>query len=65
MTTVIPAPGNDGQGRASTYALYTLMKENPGYDIVIYPQYEMQSFIVQIFYSKRTVTVMARLGKIK
>jgi len=65
LTAVIPVLGNYGQGRVSTYALYTLMKENPGYDIVIYPQYEMESFIVPVFYSKRTVTVTARLGKIK
>lgn len=65
VSTAIPVLGDRGKGKVSSYALYNLMKNNPGYDIVIYPQYETTKFIIPIFYSKRTVKVTARLGKIK
>ncbi|HOP04479.1 MAG TPA: hypothetical protein PL017_03265 [Tenuifilaceae bacterium] len=65
VTAVIPVVGDFAKGRVSSYALHKLMEENPGYDIVIYPQYEKKTFIFPIFYSKRTVKVTARLGKIK
>lgn len=65
ISTVIPILGDRGKGKVSSYALYNLMKDNPGYDVVIYPQYESSKFIIPIFYSKRTVKVTARLGKIK
>jgi len=65
LATSIPVIGNYAKGKISSYALYNLMQENPGYDIVIYPQYEVKRFIVPVFYSKRTAKVTARLGKIK
>lgn len=65
FSAVIPVLGDHGKGRVSSYALYNLMKENPGYDVVIYPQFESKKFIFPIFYSKRVVKVTARLGKIK
>lgn len=65
ISTVIPILGDYGKGKVSSYALYNLMRDNPGYDVVIYPQYETKKFIIPIFYSKRTVKVTARLGKIK
>jgi hypothetical protein len=65
FSTVVPVLGDHGKGKVSSYALFNLMKENPGYDVVIYPQYESKKFIVPIFYSKRIVKVTARLGKIK
>lgn len=65
ISAVIPVLGDVKKGKVSSYALYKLMKENPGYDVVIYPQYETKKFIVPIFYSKRTVKVTARLGRIK
>lgn len=61
----IPVIGNNQKGRMSAYALYNLMRENPGYDFVIYPQFETERFYVPLFYSKRKVKVTARLGKIK
>jgi hypothetical protein len=61
----IPVIGNQQKGRVSAYALYTLMKENPGYDFVIYPQFETDRFFVPIFYSRRSVKVTGRLGQIK
>lgn len=65
ITTIIPVIGDIAKGKVSSYALHKLMQENPGYDIVIYPQYEKKSYIFPIFYSKRTVKVTARLAKIK
>jgi len=60
----VPVIGDYGKGVVSSYALYNLMQENPGYDVVIYPQYEADNFVVPIFYSKKTVKVTARLAKI-
>lgn len=65
LTAVVPVIGDFGKGKVSSYALYNLMQQNPGYDVVIYPQYETKKFIVPLFYSKRTVKVTARLGRIK
>ena len=65
LSTVIPVLGNYGKGKVSSYALYRLIKENPGYDVVIYPQYETKRKVIPIFYSKITVRVTARLGNIK
>ncbi|MFY0688865.1 MAG: hypothetical protein JXQ90_16970 [Cyclobacteriaceae bacterium] len=60
----IPVIGATKKGRVNSYAMYKLMKENPGYDIVIYPQFEQKNFFVPLLYSKRKVTVTARLGRI-
>lgn len=65
VSAVVPVLGDYQKGKVSSYALFRLMQENPGYDVVIYPQYESRKFIVPLFYSKRTVTVTARLGRIK
>ncbi len=61
----MPVIGDYGKGKVNSYALYNLMQQNPGYDVVIYPQYETKKFIVPLIYSKRTVKVTARLGRIK
>jgi len=65
LSAVIPVLGDLEKGKVSSYALFRLMKENPGYDVVIYPQYETKKFIFPIFYSKRSVKVTARLGRIR
>ena len=65
VSSVIPVVGDNRKGRVSSYALFNLMTENPGYDVVIYPQYEAKKFVFPFFYSKTTVIVTARLGKIK
>ena len=65
VSAVIPVLGDYGKGKVSNYALYNLMQENPGYDVVIYPQYEAKKFVVPFFFSKTKVEVKARLGKIK
>lgn len=52
----------------SNYALYDLMKKNPGYDVVIYPQvesYRHAPVLGSDLYSKTTYKVTARLGKLK
>lgn len=65
VSATVPVLGEYHKGKVSSYALYNLMKENPGYDVVIYPQYESKKFWIPLFYSKTTVEVKARLGKIK
>ena len=65
ISAIIPILGDYGKGKVSSYALYKLMKDNPGYDVVIYPQYETTRYVIPIIYSKRTCKVTARLGKIK
>lgn len=65
LNTMMPVIGSYHKGKVSSYALYNLMLENPGYDVIIYPQFEHKCFIVPILYSKRTVKVKARLGRIK
>ena len=52
----------------ANYALYNLMKKNPGYDVVIYPQVEVYRHAPILgtdFFSKTTYKVTARLGKLK
>lgn len=52
----------------ANYALYKLMQENPGYDVVIYPQVEAHRHAPILgtdLYSKTTYKVTARLGKLK
>jgi hypothetical protein len=64
----IPVLGNYAFDRTTNYSLYELMKANPGYDVVFYPQYETKivkpilgiGFITK----KTTVKTTARLGKL-
>lgn len=52
----------------SNYALYNLMKNNPGYDVVVYPQVETYRHAPVLgtdLFSKTTYKVTARLGKLK
>lgn len=58
--TIVPTGAN--------YALYDMMKKNPGYDVVIYPQVEAHRnapILGTDLYSKTTYKVTARLGKLK
>jgi hypothetical protein len=52
------------KGKTASYALYKLMQENPGYDVIIYPQYEMKKKGFPLIYTKTKVKVKARLAKI-
>jgi len=65
LSAIIPVIGDLGKGSVNQYALYEMMKKNPGYDIVLYPQYETKKFVIPFLYSKTTVKATARLGKIK
>lgn len=65
----IPVMGNYIFDQTANYALYELMVQNPGYDVVIYPQYETITekpvLGIGFFKIKTTVKVTARLGKLK
>ena len=65
--TEIPVIGVKVDNGAN-YALYNMMKKNPGYDVVIYPQVESYRHAPVLgtdIYSKTTYKVSARLGKLK
>ncbi len=50
------------------YALYDMMKKNPGYDVVVYPQVESYRHAPVLgtdIFSTTTYKVTARLGKLK
>ncbi len=65
LSPILPVLGDTGYGKVSSYALYTLMMENPGYDVVVQPKYKTKRFIIPLIYAKKSVEVSARLGKIK
>lgn len=65
ISAAIPVLGDYTKGQVNNYALYEMMKKNPGYDVVIYPQYETTKFVIPFIYSKTTVKATARLGRIK
>lgn len=64
----LPVIGNVLSDKTANYALYELMNNNPGYDVIFYPQYEtkVEKPILGIgFFTKvTTVEVKARLGKL-
>jgi hypothetical protein len=65
----IPVIGNVVIDKTANYALYELMKNNPGFDVVFYPQYEttVKKPILGIGFLTKTTTVKttARLAKLK
>ncbi len=64
----IPVLGTLLTDKTSNYALYNLMNNNPGYDVIFYPQYEskvVKPFLGIGFITKiTTVKTTARLGKL-
>ena len=64
----IPVVGNLISDRTGGLSLYKLMEENPGYDVVFYPQYKrkvMKPFLgLGFIYKRTTVETTARLAKI-
>lgn len=60
----IPIIGGIIGKRVNNYALYNMIKDNPGYDIVLYPQFETQ-VEKKILMKTTKVKVTARLGKLK
>lgn len=64
---MVPVVGTIAKGATANIALYTLMTNNAGYDVVLYPQYETKKVCplgIPII-SKETVKVTARLAKLK
>lgn len=64
----VPIIGTFIEDKAVNEALYSLMQEHPGYDVVLYPQYHKEvhkPVLGTHIYSKTTVKVTARLGKLK
>jgi hypothetical protein len=64
----IPVIGSFIQNPTTSYALYNLMSDHKGYDVVFYPQYEtvVEKPIIGLpIFVKTTVTVTARLAQIK
>jgi len=59
----IPVIGNFVNEKTYNYALYQLMTDNTGYDVVFYPQYYCNTFNFLGIYQKVNVRVTARLGK--
>lgn len=64
----VPIIGSMMRGRINNYAIYNIMMDHPGYDVIFYPTFETKSVrpigIPFIFEQKR-VKVTARLAKIK
>jgi len=66
----IPVIGNYLLPRADktvNYSLYELMNENPGYDVVFYPQYEtkvVKPLLIGFIIKQTKVKTTARLGKL-
>ncbi len=68
VASVIPVIGGAMTDASKGYALYKLMEEHPGYDVVVYPQYEIHKtapILGTDFFSHKTIKVTARLGKLK
>lgn len=64
----VPVIGSAINDNGVSFALFDLMKKNPGYDVVIYPQVESYRHAPVLgtdIYSKTTYKVTARLGKLK
>lgn len=65
----LPVVGSFLSDPTSNYALYELLNNNPGYDVIFYPQYEVKvvrPFLgIGIILKKTTVQTKARLGKLK
>lgn len=60
-----PIIGNILQGRANSYAIYDMYTKNPGYDVVFYPTYEVETSGIPILFTTTKAKVTARLGKLK
>ena len=64
----IPVIGDYIKSNGANLAMYELMAQNPGYDVVVYPQVEIHKVAPVLgtdIYSTTTYKVTARLGKIK
>ena len=56
--------GSTSFSRAESYAIYKLLKENPEYDAVLYPQFSGQAKGFLPIFMKTDVTVKAKMVKV-
>ena len=64
----VPVIGNYVTSTTANLALYELMSQNSGYDVVFYPQYSTKvsrPIGIGFIYKIETVKVKSRLGKLK
>lgn len=61
----VPVIGGLVAGKVNFYALYNVMRDNPGYDVVFFPQFETKKLSILPFFQQTRVKVTTRLGKIK
>jgi hypothetical protein len=61
----IPVIGNFTGSVVNMYALYNLMNDNPGYDVVFYPAFEAKTTGLPLLFTTTNVKVQARLAKIE
>lgn len=66
---IVPVKEVDCTNKAMRYSLYNLMKANPGYDMVMYPQFVIKKrkpFLgLGFIYQKIYVKVTARMARLK
>ena len=65
----IPVIGDVISDKTANYALYELMKNNPGYDVVFFPQYAKKVTSIapwpfKMLFKVTNVEVTAKLGKL-
>lgn len=53
------------QDKASMFAMYRLLQENPGYDVIVYPQVRKKDYGIPILFTTTNVRVTARLARLK
>jgi hypothetical protein len=56
---------NERLNKVERYALFDLLKQFPGYDVMFYPTFDYRKVNVLWIYQKTEVTAGARLGKLK
>jgi hypothetical protein len=64
----LPVIGNVLTDKTANYALYEMMMNNAGYDVIFYPQYQttvVRPIGLGFIYKKTTVKATARLAKFK
>jgi hypothetical protein len=65
----VPVIGTFVSDKTTNYALYNMLLENPGYDVVFYPTYTTRVrkpvLGIGFIYKKTTVYATGRLGKLK
>jgi hypothetical protein len=62
---VIGGFANPAPKAVENFAMFNIMQDHKGYDVVFYPQFETNSFSFLGLYTKTKVKVTARLAKLK